>query len=240
MNLRIKFLFILPFLILIFLFGSKFFLHNKSIIGYSISGTLRFLGGKLFNFPEYSAQGRRLADLIDENELLKTKIFDLQNRPETYKLNEETFLKAIVFSSYPFNNKSYLEINAGLKDGIDKGMQVFFNQTYLIGEIEEAYDNLSVVKTILDPKWNMSVKIGQDKTDAFYVGGRSPKLTLIPKNSNILSGDTIYSTSKLYKYGAKIGNVGNIFDVEGSGSKEAEIFFSYDISLINDFQILIK
>ncbi len=115
-----------------------------------------------------------------------------------------------------------------------------FNATYFIGEISEVYDDFSVVKTIFDPSWKMSVKIGSQLADSLFVGGRNPKLTLISKKNNIIEGDDVISASKFYSYGLTIGKVKNITNASGSGFLESEITFPYDLAIVAEVEVVSK
>lgn len=234
------FIFSIPFLLLIFLFGSRFLIVEKSFIFGSFLNLFKGLSGKIFSFSEYEVGGVNLSQIVLENESLKAKYGIESSRPYVFDFKGEKLIKSKVYSSYPFSNKALLEINSGSKNGVVKGDAVLFNATYFIGEISEVYDDFSVVKTIFDPSWKMSVKIGSQLADSLFVGGRNPKLTLISKKNNIIEGDDVISASKFYSYGLTIGKVKNITNASGSGFLESEITFPYDLAIVAEVEVVSK
>ncbi len=232
------FIFSIPFLFLIFLFGSRFLIVEKSFIFGSFLNLFKGLSGKIFSFSEYEIGGMSLSDVVSENESLKARYLIEGSKSYIADFEGGKIIRSKVYSSYPFSNKSLIEINSGSKNGVLKGDAVLYENVYLIGEVSEVYDDFSIVKTIFDPSWKMSVKVGPQFADSLFVGGRNPKLSLISKKYDIKNGDNVISASKFYSYGLAIGKVDSLINSSGSGFLESEIIFPYDLALISEVGVV--
>ncbi|MEK7194039.1 MAG: rod shape-determining protein MreC [Patescibacteria group bacterium] len=177
------------------------------------------------------------ADLYEENLFLKQQNEDLRAqinelRTTNYKLQTDNYLTAKIFSTYPFNIKNQLTINAGEKQGVKKGTTATIGENILVGQIIEVFENYSVARTIFDPKWQRPVRIGEEEVNGLLQGGNEPKITLIEKP--VKAGDIIYSAVADFPYGLKIGEISEIKETASGIFKEAEVKVSYNINELRE------
>ncbi len=177
------------------------------------------------------------ADLYEENLFLKQQNEDLRAqinelRTTNYKLQTDNYLTAKIFSTYPFNIKNQLTINAGEKQGVKKGTTATIGENILVGQIIEVFENYSVARTIFDPKWQLPVRIGEEEVNGLLQGGNEPKITLIEKP--VKAGDIIYSAVADFPYGLKIGEISEIKETSSGIFKEAEVKVSYNINELRE------
>lgn len=195
-------------------------------------------------------QGENIADykkVILENELLKTDLAKLNAlKKENFSYNGK-LLQAFVYSRYPFNFKNELLVNKGTKDGIKTGQPAIIPwrlkppaaslsalsssnglNLFLVGKVKDVFENYSVVETIFDSNFQLSVKAGMTGVSSLLKGGNNPKLTLIPENSEINKGDAVYSASPDYPFGFAVGLVKNIQFSSDHFFKEADLETVYN------------
>lgn len=207
---------------------------------------LIFINPSIFwNFKKYlitSNNANNNIVLNQENLILKSKINEL-NILEQFLPKINSIKPVFVYSKYPFNLKNEVLINLG-KDKINIGQAaVLINNStstnfILIGKVLESYDNFSVVQTIFDSNFKLPVKIGPSFSNALLIGGPSPKLTLINRDSKIQEGDIIISADSNFPYGLILGSVGKIKEIENTLFSEAEILIPYDLNQINVLGII--
>ena len=164
-------------------------------------------------------------ELIAENRRLHAEVSLLSH---TLSKKEQGVYEAHVFSSYPFNHRGLIEIDAGSGEGIREGMGVAASGLFLLGRIETVSPHTSIVKTIFDNDVSLPVKIGKQGIDALLVGGRTPRLTLIVKDAEIAPGDQVYSTGAHFPYGLAVGELLKIHSDSGGAFREASIMLPYD------------
>ncbi len=97
---------------------------------------------------------------------------------------------AKVFSTYPFNVKNRIFINAGSADGIAEGDAAYFGNV-LVGSVTAIFKNYAEVKTVFDPNWRIPVRIGTGEIDALLQGGSMPLVTLVQNEKEMKSGDEV-------------------------------------------------
>lgn len=141
----------------------------------------------------------------------------------------ENFKVAKVYSSYPFNNRHEISIAAGKRDGLKELSPVVIDDAILIGQISRVYENYSLVRTIFDSDWRLSVKIGKSGIDALLVGGPEPRLTMIDKNKPVKEEEVVYSASSGFPYGVLIGRVKRVISSPTAVFQEAELSLSYGL-----------
>ncbi|MEK7555282.1 MAG: rod shape-determining protein MreC [Patescibacteria group bacterium] len=184
------------------------------------------------------------SDVYKENLFLKQEIEDLRAQMQLINIRgngEEERGKLItkIFSAYPFNIKNTLTLNVGTKQGIKKGMTATFGENILLGQIIDVFEDKSVIRTIFDPKWQLSVRIGQSEIDGLLIGGIEPKITLLEKDKPLQVGDVVYSASSDLPYGLKIGEIAGIKQSSGDVFKEARLKTSYNINDLKEAYVLI-
>jgi cell shape-determining protein MreC len=186
------------------------------------------------------ALSRQIQTLQLENQSLRAQLVELLQRPQFVEEGKELYVSASVYSYYPLNVSDELLINAGSEQGIKEGLAVYADKGILLGQVIKVYDKQSVVKTILTPDWEIPVKLGANKVDALYVGGHSPKLTLISKKKVVLGGETVMSASKDLPFGIELGQVGELRETTEGVFREADITIPYQMSDIETVLVRVK
>jgi cell shape-determining protein MreC len=176
--------------------------------------------------------------LREENSRLKAELLTLQEEPGRKESAGKHSVVARVFSTYPFNNHGLLTVNAGLLEGIQKGMPVLVSDTIFLGQVVEVTNGLSVVRTIFDPDWQLSAKAGNDSVDGLLIGGRKPRLTMIQKDAAFASGDSIYSAGRDFPFGLFIGEAERVEPAADTNFKEASLAFPYTLDNLTEVSIL--
>ncbi len=211
-------------------FASGFFIEKKFS-----SGKFNFLaslGGN--NFEETQS-------LKNENEILraqiqKSQIFCSENNNSFASAVVLKNLSARIFSSYPFNIKNVLTINAGSREGVKNSMTAVQGQNIFLGQVTEVFENYSTVRTVFDPDWQLAVKIGNDKINGLFKGGNAPKITLIEKPVKI--GDPVFTAGPGAPLDLKIGEIAEIREGAGGVFKEAIIKIPYNINQLETVNLL--
>ncbi len=160
--------------------------------------------------------------------------------PSVVKQNNREALVAKVYSTYPFNHRDYLMVAAGAADGVQPGMAVTADGNYLLGQVTEVFDRYSTIRTIFDQNWSLSVRAGDQGENALLISGQQPGLTMIDKKSVLKTGDSVYSASRDFPYGLKIGSVGEVTDSSAAAFRQAALEFPYPFNDLQEVAILIK
>lgn len=176
-------------------------------------------------------------NLQTENLSLKSRLAvldDIKNQLPTWS---PQYVRAMVYSRYPFNLKNELLIDIGREDGIDPGEPVFFDEV-LIGRVDKVFVNTSLVKTVFDAKWQSAVRIGSRGFEGLLVGGNDPRITLIDKKAEISAADPIYNAHKDFPYGAPVAEIKQIEPSSDQLFKEATLHFPYQMNDIRTVLVL--
>jgi cell shape-determining protein MreC len=226
-------------LVVLFFLSQLFFApktYLASRLGRAFQAPVVFIQS-LFNRVSLS---RQIQTLQLENQSLRAQLVELIQRPQFVEEGKELYVSASIYSYYPLNVSDELLINVGSEQGISEGMAVFADKGILLGQVIKTYAGQSVVKTILTPDWEIPVKIGANKVDALYVGGHSPKLTLISKKKVVLGGETVVSASKDLPYSIELGQVGELRETVEGVFREADIIIPYQMSDIETVLVRVK
>lgn len=165
---------------------------------------------------------------------------ELLTEPVLIKENGREVLIAKIYSTYPFNSRNLITLNAGNQHGLKEGMPVTADGKLLLGSIQEVLEDLSIARTIFDKDFSLSVRIGEKAINALLAGGQTPRLTLVEKSAEIHSGDIVYSATRGFPYGMKIGEIGQIKIAASGAFKEAELLLPYQITDLREAAIIIK
>ncbi|MFA4872299.1 MAG: rod shape-determining protein MreC [Patescibacteria group bacterium] len=174
---------------------------------------------------KFRLSNQALTELRLKNQGLEQEIKDLKNK---LNLASQPYLSARVYSRYPFNNNQTLIINVGSKDGVKVGWPVLAAEHYLLGKIVEVKTTTSEVLTIFSPDWKSGVKIGQAGIEAVLVGGRPPKLDLIPADAKIKLDDEVLSVSPNLPLNLLVGKISEINSQPTVSLQQAKIRTDYD------------
>ncbi|NCO15173.1 hypothetical protein COW77_00745 [Candidatus Wolfebacteria bacterium CG18_big_fil_WC_8_21_14_2_50_39_7] len=175
--------------------------------------------------------------LKQENENLRAQIQLLKFNGQNSILNTN-FITAKVFSTYPFNIKNKITINAGEKQGIKKSMVATVGENILLGQVTDVFENFSVIQTIFDPAWQLPVRIGKEEINGLFKAGNEPKVILIEKEKQIQTDDIVYSASQEFPYGLKIGEVAEIKETAAGVFKEAVLKMPFNVGELREIKIL--
>lgn len=189
-----------------------------------------FFGLSFFNNFFISPKSN-LANLIQLN---------LPEQPRVVRQGGKDILEAKIYSTYPFNSRSLLTINAGEENGVRIGMPATIGGKVLFGKVLEVSQNKSIIRTFFDKDFSLPVRIGNKEANALLVGGQSPRLSLIDKLSDIKEGDGVFSAGQDFPYGMAVGAVGAISDSSSNSLLEASLDVPYQISDLREAVILLE
>lgn len=178
--------------------------------------------------------------LKQENEELRAQIYKLQATDYGLRTADKKYLPVKVFSGYPFNIKNQITVNAGEKQGIKASAPAVLKENVLVGKVAEIFENHSVVKTIFDPEWELSVRIGEKETNGLFQGGAEPKVVLIDKEKPLQVGDVVYSASDDFPYGLKIGEVKEIRENSSGVFKEAILEMPFNPAELREINLIVE
>ena len=154
----------------------------------------------------FEAKSFELEKLKKENSLLK----------EALKIKEK-FQKKIILANVigvsPFNLNPCFLIDKGKKDEIEEGDIVLLNEKIVIGKVKEVKENFSKVSTFFDKENSATVTLkDRDLVGAIKAENQNIFLDLIPKDTSLKEGETIYSSGFDFKYprGFLVGKIKKI------------------------------
>ena len=203
-----------------------------------------------FSFNRFFITQKNLYDknlsLKKDNQELKAQIFKLQ-QAEKYQqdlssaniwLKQYQYKATKVLSTYPFNIKNTILMAIGINDGAKKEMPVVVSENILFGQVDEVFNQYSIVKTIFDSSFQIPVRIGETEIDGFLMGGDKIKISLIGKDKDVKVGDVVYSASLNFPYGLKIGEIKEVDDSSSSNFKEAIVSPSFSLNDLRNVYLI--
>jgi len=170
----------------------------------------------------------RMAELEKENAFLRTQILDQE------KLTKDTIK---VYSTYPFNNTGEIVIAGGEDRGIEIGDVVVYAGDVFVGVVKNVMEHTSVVTTIFNPSWEISVRVGDREIDALLSGGNTPELSLVPQGELIEEGELVLTASQDFPYGLEIGSIERINEESDQVFREAIVKPSFQLRLLRNVAI---
>ena len=178
-----------------------------------------------------------VARLAAENVSLGAQLALLQAVKAELPSSTKNLIPALVYSTYPFNLKNEITVNAGSAEGVSAGNAVLFEGN-LIGVVASVTRGSSVVQTIFDPNFRLPVRIGSQGYSALLVGGSYPIAESIPKTAAVAPGDVVMSVATSVPYGMAIGTVQSVSLASNNLFEQAKISFPYDMSMIQAVTIV--
>ncbi len=169
--------------------------------------------------------------LADQNEALKAQLATLQVIASQLPRSEKNYLRAMVYSRYPFNFKNEITVDAGSLDGVALGKAAIFNGI-LIGTVSQIFPREATIQTVFDDNFKLPVRIGRTGTDALLVGGAAPMATLISKKAPVVLGDPVYAAAPGIPYGLPLGIIVSTSTSADGLFQEAPLNFVYDMNAI--------
>ena len=170
---------------------------------------------------------------------VEAQLFALTKEAASGISGKHRYIRAPVFSTYPFNNRDVVVISAGNRDGVRSGMPVTVENALLFGQVENADSTHARVRTIFDAGWKIPVKIGTSGVDGLFIGGRQPRITLIAKTAALEQGQTVYVAGIGFPYGFTVGTIAQAMSDAGSAFQEATVAFPYVPSDVAEVSILL-
>lgn len=136
-------------------------------------------------------------------------------------------------------------VNCGAGDGVVKNMAVVTPQG-LVGNISEVFDNCSRVELIIDPRSSVGgiVQRAESRVAGIVNGDIDSrmmvKLTNIPRDADIVDGDTIVTSGfgGVYPKGILIGTVARLENAEGGLLKYAVVKPAVDFQRLEEVSII--
>ena len=220
---RERYILIIAIILLVFvILAANLFFDFKISLNKSVASVL----GAFAPNDEFQ---RQILLLQQENANLKAQLFKEAIVPQD---------SAIVYSSYPFNNKSEIVISWGTNEGVAVGDVVTYGNNIIVGQVREVTAKNSVVTTIFDPNFETAVRIGTGSVDALMRGGNELTLEFIPGDANIEVGDRVVTASPEFPYGLELGQIKVIDTKGGSVFKSATLEASFEIKALRNVSIL--
>ena len=175
----------------------------------------------------------RLKEIESENETLRRLLgFTQANPTHSYKAAE---VKGRVIGRDPSNFLSYLTIDSGSQQGIEKGMPVV-TELGLVGRITEVGSNWAKVMLIIDPSSSVNALIQSSRATGVVEGqvGGSLVMKYIPQRDTVNVNDIVL-TSGLGGNFPKMLIIGQVTAVY---QRDIEMFQQADIRPTVDFNNL--
>lgn len=175
----------------------------------------------------------RLKEIESENETLRSLLgFTQANPTHSYKAAE---VKGRVIGRDPSNFLSYLIIDSGSQQGIEKGMPVV-TERGLVGRITDVGSNWAKVMLIIDPSSSVNALIQTSRATGVVEGqvGRSLVMKYIPQGDVVNVNDIILTSGLGGNFPKKL-IIGQITAVH---QRDIEMFQQADIRPTVDFNNL--
>jgi len=229
--------------LLLFLVSLLFTIQSHSYHKSKFINSANFLSGGVYNT---SNSVSKYFDLIEQNKILqeennrlKSLIFNSTQQRESNYIDSTSFNKKYKFTTAQVIKNSYtqtnniLTINKGLRDSIKQDLGVITSKG-ILGIIKNTNNKYATVLSILNTTSRISAQL--KKTNHFGTlrwNGVSPKiiqLTDIPKIAPVIKGDTITTSgrSAIFPKGVPIGTI------ESFKLDAAENYYEINVVLFND------
>jgi cell shape-determining protein MreC len=169
-----------------------------------------------------------------ENAALKADLAEFRILKERTPRYSGPMISAFVYSRYPFNLKSELTVDAGSDRSVQTGQAVVIasaassSEVTLVGKVKSTSQDASVIQTLFDSGFRLSVRIGDTGTSAILKGGPMPKLALVPKDAKVAEGDVVYSADTTLPFGLPVGILKDLRLSSDQLFEEADIDISYN------------
>lgn len=193
--------------------------------------------GVVFAFVSEKFRGASEVDYLrDKNKQLEIEVLRLKSAASIILSDSTGHVKAKVFSSYPFSDRSEIIISVGSKSGVKVGAGVT-SGNFLVGRVSEVGRDLSVVQTIFDRNFKIPARIGEKEINALYVGGLEPRLEMIDAKNALPCCEMVLSADAKSPYGLGIGRTKKM---AGDLVKTADVEPLFDIKNLRDVTVVIN
>ncbi|EKE22030.1 MAG: hypothetical protein ACD_7C00077G0009 [uncultured bacterium] len=172
------------------------------------------------------AQNAKFADIMKENE-------DLRNQLKISSREEFDLEPARIIGKDIYNNDSWILIDKGRKNGIEKGMSVIVADGILVGKIKEVFDSTARVVFITEKLMNINVETVETGAVGIAKGdyGLGLIMDLVLQTDSLKIGDRVITSdiSQDVPRGLLVGEIREI------NSAQNDLFQKAVISLPVDF-----
>lgn len=180
---------------------------------------------------ELEQSAREGEDAIEENERLR----DLLGLRE--KRADFVFESAKITARGATNWTSTLTLNKGSKDGVAAENCVVDQYGSLVGVVDEVAYNWCTVITVIDPELELGGVVSRTNSAAILegdfalMGEGKLKLTYLPENTQLISGDEVLTSGMggVYPSGLKVGTIDEILTDASGMDRYAVIFPAADL-----------
>ena len=207
-------------LVLIFLFLSLYLVRNF------LQNIIRDISGYIFSTPaariiysEKSALNHNISEDLKKNGIQSFRIEELERENKrlrgllNFKQEFTSSCAARVIGRVKEEISDQLIISAGIKDGVDKNSAVL-TPLGLVGVIEKAGRESSLVLPYSDPRFNISVRVASTREIGLLVGGTGKgeaKVLYLGLDTDAKAGDVILTSGEGFLPGGLV--IGKIIDV---------------------------
>lgn len=213
--------------------GAVFLLFRQNIFTFFQNVRMALVGSS-----ETGLSYRNLLDFKLQSEASSSRASAENSTSSPSLMDGFNYVKAQVFSNYPFNNYSSVIIDAGSDKGLKEGMPVLAAGNVLLGKVISVGLHKSQVDTFFDPSWKSSVFIGANKIRGLLTGGPSPYLDFIPKNSTTTSGMAILNADSDFPINIMIGYVDSVESTNNDLWLSAKVRPLFDLSYLNEVFVI--
>lgn len=182
-------------------------------------------------FMRNGAGASTTAQLLAENEALRAKLNAFQNIASQIPTSTPGYLRAVVYSRYPFDFKNELFVNAGTSNGVATGDAVVY-QGVFVGQVSSVWASHAAVRTVFDNNFRLPVRIGSTGVNGLLTGGSYPFIASIAKHAVITRGDVVYTAGVGTPYALPVGEVAGTSTSPDHLFTQATVSFPYDINQI--------
>ena len=137
-----------------------------------------------------------------------------------------------------------LTINMGQDNEIEKNMPVITEEKIIIGRISEVYKNFSKVMLVSNKKSVFDAKILEKEIAGEIKGGGNFNviMDLVPRDKNIVKGDSVITTSfgKIFPAGILAGKVEEVKKNDIDAFQYVKVVPAFDINRIDSLFVIIK
>lgn len=190
------------------------------------------------NISSYFGLKEENQKLVEENEMLRRKVFNITYSSTEHQLDSTLIgydiIKGRVINNSYADQRNYITINKGEKDSITQDMGVITSKG-ILGIVENTSNRFASVQSILNEKSNINAKIKNSNNFGSLVWSNTQdykivQLVDIPRLVPLTIGDTIVTgaMSSIFPENIPIGTI-NKFDLDNSKS-----FYQIDVKLFND------
>jgi len=184
-----------------------------------------------------------LDQLTAKNKILEQENLELRNQLNFKNKNQYHIITAQIIAKNLDATDQVIILDRGASDGVKKDQPVLFGDGILIGKIIKTQENISFARVLSDNQSKIAATIlNSDHSLGVVEGGfgLSIKMTFIPRNENIITGDQVITSGLelAIPRGLIIGKVAAIENESYQPFQQAVITPAVDYEKISNVGIL--